>query len=120
MKTLLRIQPLNPNLLHGGSSTSSPLPLHLIDHHSYYYFDFDNNSLVNISLITLSSEPVDGNHVAAKSHVDFLLENERSRRDLSLVLNDQGNDFNDIELTNLDSLTLNRYPLIKDEVVKKC
>ena len=39
--------------------------------------DFNHYSSSNISQITLSSEPIDDNHVATKSSDDSLSENER-------------------------------------------
>ena len=41
--------------------------------------------LSNISEISLNLEPIDDNHVATKSHVYFLSEHGRSRRDMSTV-----------------------------------
>ena len=60
--------------------------------------------------IALNLEPFDDNPVATKSYVDSLCENDRKKRDMSTVFNDQDNDFNYSKLTNLDSITLNRNP----------
>ena len=40
------------------------------------------------------------------------LKRNGNRRDLSTVLNDQDNEFNNNKLTNLDSITVNRNPTI--------
>ena len=71
--------------------------------------DFNNHSSTNISQITLNSEPTDDNHAATKSYVDSLSGNDRNRRDMSTVSNDQDNEFDNIRLTNLDSITVNRH-----------
>ena len=47
------------------------------------------NSVTNIPQLALSSEPTVDFFVATKCHVDSLIENDRSRRDLSLVFIDQ-------------------------------
>ena len=64
-----------------------------------------------------------------KSYVDqFHNDNERSRRDLGinfynesniLVKNNQDNDFNDIKLTNINSITINNNPSDDNHVCKK-
>ena len=69
---------------------------------------------------------VNDNQVITKSYVDqFHQENERSRQDVGLdfydessflVENIQDNDFNDKKVTNIDSISINRKPIIDDEV----
>ena len=54
-----------------------------------------------------------------KNYVDSLHESSRSRRDLSLVFNDQDNEIDDNELTNLDSITINRNPNLDNELANK-
>ena len=56
-------------------------------------FDFYYQFLGLITRRTLNSEPIDDNHVATKSYVDSLSENDRDRSDLSTVFNDQDNEF---------------------------
>ena len=83
--------------------------------------DFNNYNLTNINSITLNTQADNDNHVITKAYVDqFHLENERSRREVGLsfydessdlVKNNQDNDLNDKELTNLDSITVNRNPI---------
>ena len=46
------------------------------------------HSLSNLSVMTLNSEPTSDTHVATKSHVYFLSEHDRSRRDLSTLIHD--------------------------------
>ena len=42
--------------------------------------------------------------ITTKSYVDSLHENSRNRRELSLVFNDQDNEFDKKKLTNIDQL----------------
>ena len=82
--------------------------------------DFNNNNLTNIYSITLYTHEVNDNHVNTKAYVDqFHQKTEHSRRDLGiyfynesndLVKNKQDNDFNDNNLSNLDSVVVNREP----------
>ena len=82
--------------------------------------DFNNFSLTNINNITSYTQAVNKNQVVTKSSVDqFHQENERYTGDLGLnfynesndlVRNNQENNFNDSELTSLDSTTVNRKP----------
>ena len=91
--------------------------------------DFGNYNLTNINSITLNKQAESENEVITKSYVDqFHQENEQSRRDLGidfydessdLVKNNQDNDFNDIKLTNLDSIIINRIPTLDTEVPNK-
>ena len=91
--------------------------------------DFNNNNLTNINSITLNTQAVDDNEVITKAYVDqFHHENGRSRRDLgidfynesnNLVKNNQDNDFNDNELTNIDSIQVNRNPISDNELANK-
>ena len=91
--------------------------------------DFNNNNLTNINSITLNKQAENDNEVITKAYVDqFHQENERSRRDLGidfydessdLVKNTQDNDLNKNELTNLDSITINRNPVSDNEVSNK-
>ena len=41
--------------------------------------DCNNQSLINIPRKTLNPKPIDVNHVATKSHVDFLSGNDRKK-----------------------------------------
>ena len=54
-----------------------------------------------------------------KSFVDSLHEIIRNRRDLSSVYNNQDNEFDNIKLTNLDSITANLDPSSDNEVANK-
>ena len=60
--------------------------------------------IVLISTLTSPRTKID---VPTKSFVANLHEINRNRRDLSSVFNDQDNDFDNIKLTNLDSITVN-------------
>ena len=57
--------------------------------------------------------------IPTKSYVDSLHESSRNRRDLSLVFNDQDNEFDNIKLINLDSITVNRIPSSANELSSK-
>ena len=74
--------------------------------------DFDNNSSINISHVTLNSD----NHASAKALADFLSENNRNRSSLSLVLNDLDNALDTNRWTNLDSIKIKRNPIVDEEV----
>ena len=88
--------------------------------------DFNINNLTHIYSITLNKQAENAIEVITKAYVDqFHQENERSRRDLSidfydesndLVKNNQANDFNDIKLTFIDSITVNRRPTSDNEL----
>ena len=54
-----------------------------------------------------------------KSNVDSLHEINRNRQDLSSVFNNQDNEFDIIQLTNLDSITINTNLSSDNEVSKK-
>ena len=91
--------------------------------------DFGNYNLTNINSITLNKQAENDNEVITKAYVDqFHQENERSRRDLginfynesnNLVKNNQDNDFNDNNLININSITINNNPTDNDHVCNK-
>ena len=89
--------------------------------------DLDNqDSIILNSTLTSPKTIIE---IPTKSYFDSLHEeNERSRRDLGidffdesndLVKNNQDKDLNDIKLTNLDSITINRDPTSDNEVSNK-
>ena len=70
--------------------------------------------------ININSEPTDDNHVAKKSYVDSLSENDISRQGMSTVFNYQVNEFDNNISAKLDSITINRKPLSNEEqTIKK-
>ena len=91
--------------------------------------DFNNYNLTYINSITLNKQAENDNDVITKAYVDqFQHENERSRRDVGLdfynessdlVKNNQDNDLNDNQLTNLDSITVDRNPTLDNELANK-
>ena len=91
--------------------------------------DFNNKNLTNINSITLNNQAVNDNQVITKAYVDqFHQENERSRRDVGLdfynesndlVKNNQDNDFNDNELTNINSIIIKNNPTDDNHVCNK-
>ena len=72
-----------------------------------------------MSQITLISESNVDNHAATKNYSDSLSENERNRHGLSIVINDQGNEFDKTKFSNLGSIMLSRKPFSDDEAFKK-
>ena len=91
--------------------------------------DFNNFTLANMNSITLNIQAVHDNHFIIKSFIDqFCHENEQSRRNLGidfydessdLVKNSQNNNFNENNLSNLDSITVNRDSISKNELADK-
>ena len=91
--------------------------------------NFNNHNPTNINSITLNKQAENDNEVITKAYVNqFHQENERSRRDLGidfsdesndLVKNVQDNDFNDNNLINIDSITVNRNLSSDNEVANK-
>ena len=63
----------------------------------------------------LNSEPTNNNAVT-KAYDDSLSDDDRNRRDISTVFNDQDNEFDNNKLTKLDSVTVIRNPLIDIEL----
>ena len=91
--------------------------------------NFNNCDLTNINSNTLNKRAENDNEVKTEAYVDqFHRENERSRRDLGLdfydessdiVKNKQNNDPIDKKLTNSGSITVNRNPILDEEVSNK-
>ena len=91
--------------------------------------DISKYNLTNVNSITLNTQAVYDNQVITKSYVDQIhQENERSKRDVGLgfydesndlVKNNQDIDFDNIKLTNLDSVTINRDPSADNELANK-
>ena len=91
--------------------------------------DLNNYNLININSITLNEQAENDNEVIRNAYVDqFHQENERSRRDLGLLIyneevdlvkNNQDKIFNDKKLTKLDSITVNRNPSLDHELANK-
>ena len=78
--------------------------------------------------MTSNPQAVNDNQVDTKSSVDQFHQNERSRRDAGLdsynksidsVKNSQCNNFNDNEMTNLESVILKRNPSADNELANK-
>ena len=57
--------------------------------------------------------------IPTKSYVDSLHENSRSGRDSSSVYNDQNIEFDNFNLTKLASITVNRAPIVDNELSTK-
>ena len=91
--------------------------------------DFNNYNLTNINSITLNKQAENDNEVITKAYVDqFHNDNEKTGRDLGLSFyndevdlakNNQDKDLNDRKLTTLDSITVNRIPILNNEVSNK-
>ena len=84
--------------------------------------DLDNqDSIILNSTLTSPKTIIE---IPTKTYIDSLHEeNERSRRDLDessdLVKNNQDNNFSDNELTNIDSVTVNRNPVLDNQLANK-
>ena len=92
--------------------------------------DFNNNYLDNVRMITVTEVLEWPNELTPKIYVDNALsellsyvnelhEINRNKRDLSSVFNDQDNEFDNNKLTNLDSVTVNRNPILDNELANK-
>ena len=91
--------------------------------------NFSGYDLININSITLDRQAENDNQVITKAYVNqFHQENERSRLDVGLdfynessdlVKNNQENGFHAKELSNLNSITINRNPALDNEVSNK-
>ena len=98
-KTILYI-PLNTNLVRRDRDTN-----------------FNGYSLSKISNITVNSTSHSNEfELVTKGYVDSENENHRTRRDLSFVHNDQDTMFDNNQLTKLDSIQVNRDPILDQEV----
>ena len=90
---------------------------------------FNNNNLTKVNSFTVNTQAVNDSEVITKAYVDqFHQENEQSRQDLGidfydessdLVKNNHHNDFNDNDLTNFDSITVNGNPIPDNELASK-
>ena len=67
----------------------------------------------------LNSEPINDNHAVTKSYVDSVSGNDRNGVVLYTVSKDQHNKIDETKLTNLDSVTFNRNPLLDVETFIK-
>ena len=76
----------------------------------------EQDSIILNSTLTSSKTIIE---LPTKSYVDSLHESSRNRRDLSSVFNDEDNEFDNNNLTNLDSVTVNRDPSSDNEVSNK-
>ena len=91
--------------------------------------DFGNYNSTNINSITLNKQAENDNEVITKAYVDqFHDDIERNRRDvglsfnneeIDLVKNNQDTNFNDNKITNLNTVTVNRNPILDNELVNK-
>ena len=94
------------------------------------HVDFNDKYLDNVRRISVNELPEWKNDLVPKFYVDNALsdilsyvnnlhEINRNKRDLSSVINDQDNEFDNNKLTNLDSVTVNRNPSSDNEVSNK-
>ena len=77
--------------------------------------DEQDSIILNSSL----SSPKTIIEMPTKSYVDSLHESSGNTRDLSSVFNDQDNEFDNIKLTNLDSVSVIRSPSSDNELANK-
>ena len=94
------------------------------------HFEFNDENLDNVGWVKVNKIPAVEEHQTPKiyvqialsdiiQYVDGLHEINRNRRDLSSVFNDQGNEFDNIKLNNLDSNTVIRNPSSDNEMANK-
>ena len=80
---------------------------------------FNICSASTIPQTTPNSEPTGDIHAVSKSFVDSSSQNNRKKRDLSTVFDDQDNEFDNNKITNLDKITFKRNPTTDNEVSNK-
>ena len=88
------------------------LSLLRLDPNEYLKLDEQDSIILNSTL----TSPKTIIELPTKSYVDSSQEINKIRRDLSLVFNDQGNEFDINKITILDSVTINRNPTLDNEV----
>ena len=76
----------------------------------------EQDSILPNSTLTLPNRITE---IPTKTYDDSLHESSRNRRDLSSEFNDQGNEFDNNKLINLDSVIVNRNPTSDNEVSNK-
>ena len=91
--------------------------------------DFNNYNLNNVNSNNLNTQSVNDNQLLTKSFVDkFHQLNERSRRDLGMDFYNKSNDLvknkpvknlNDNKITNLDSVIVNKNPILDNELANR-
>ena len=91
---------------------------------------FNDKHPDNIRWVKVNKMPASAEHLTPKIYVDNAIQDiksaivnlhelNRNRRDLSSVLNDQDNEFDNNKLTNLDSITVNRNPNLDNELANE-
>ena len=73
----------------------------------------NDRNITNARFIQLNQWPQNGSHLTAKLYVD------NSVDESSLVRQNQDNDFNNYNLKNINSITLNTQAVIDDQVTTK-
>ena len=81
--------------------------------------DFNYNSLINISHLTLIFDPTDDIHAAIKTYVKSLSQNHGSRPNLSVVFNDLHSEFDHNNLTHSDIFTVKGDATLDNELKNK-
>ena len=77
----------------------------------------EQDSIILNSILTSPKTTIE---LPTKSYVDSLHESSRNRQDLSSVINDQHTEFENIEITILDSISIKKNPILDKEVsIKK-
>ena len=114
-----------PSKIYVDIKFSDPSIIKNIDH-----VDFKDKKLDNFRFVTINNMPAVEEHQTPKIYVDNAIsdiisytadlhEINRNRRDLLSVFNDQANEFDNIKLTNLDPITVNRDPSSHNELANK-
>ena len=94
------------------------------------HVDFNDKTLNNVGWVKVIKMPAVVEHLTSKLYVDNVIKDivsyidnlhqiNTNRRDLSSVFNDQDNEFDKNKLTNLDSITNNKYPSSDNELANK-
>ena len=92
--------------------------------------DFNDKDIDNVGWVKANKWPKDEEHLTPKLYVDNAIQDiksaivnlhelNRNKRDLSSVFNDQDNEFDNNQLTNLDSTIVNRNPNLDNELANK-
>ena len=80
-------------------------------------FELDEQDTMYFNSTSTSPQTI--TEIPTRACVDSLHDNNRKKRDLSSVYNDQDNEFDKIILTNLNSVTVNREPSSDNEPANK-
>ena len=81
------------------------------------HIDLNDRNITNCRFLSVNQLPQIDSHLTAKLYVDNAISN--SVNESSLVRNNKDNDFGNYNLTNINSITLNKQAVNDDEVITK-